>query len=169
MTADPGSPAPAPASAARRPGSEGTLVAVCLGPGGIPKDPVDEAELRPLGLEGDRHRFEGHGGADRAVCLFALEDYRSLWADGVEARAPGAFGENLLTEGLDYRELRPGDRLRIGDDLELEIHDVREPCGTLRKVDARFPDLMMGRSGYVCRVVQGGTLRPGLTIRASQD
>ena len=167
MTLEPGTH---PEGAATpRPTLEGTVLAVCLGPGGLPKDPVDEAELRPLGLEGDRHRFKGHGGADRAVCLFALEDYRSLWADGVEAQAPGAFGENLLTEGLDYAQLRPGDRLEVGRGIVLEIHDIREPCGTLRKVDTRFPDLMIGRSGFVCRVVQGGTLRPGLTIRASQD
>lgn len=150
-----------------RPPASGAVLAVCLGPGGIPKDAVEEAEVRAEGLVGDKHRFHLHGGSNRAVCLFALEDYRSLRIDGVQAEPPGAFGENLLTEGLDYRELRPGDRLEVGDHVVLEIHDVREPCGTLKKVDRRFPDLMMGRSGFVCRVLQGGTLRAGQPIRRS--
>jgi len=141
--------------------TSGVVLAVCLGPGGIPKLPVESAVVEELGLVGDRHRFKGHGGANRAVCLFSIEDYRTLRADGVACDQPGSFGENLLTEGIDYTELRPGDELAIGDEVVLAIHDVREPCGTLKKADKRFPDLMLGRSGFVCRVVRPGTIRPG--------
>jgi len=42
---------------------------------------------------------------------------------------------------------------------------VREPCGTLKSVDARFPNLMLGRSGFVCRVLREGLLRPGMRVR----
>jgi len=139
----------------------GRVLAVCLGPGGIPKHPVDSAEVVELGLVGDAHRFRFHGGAHRAVCLFSIEDYRALEADGVRATPPGAYGENLLTEGLDYARLAAGDRLRVGAVVELEIHDVREPCKTLKPIDARFPNLMLGRSGFLCRVVRGGSVRPG--------
>lgn len=140
------------------------IVAVCTGSGGIPKHPVTSAVVGPLGLEGDGHRFHLHGGADRAVCLLSTEVYAALREDGVDCDAPGTFGENVLTEGLDDATLRPGDRLRLGDEVVVEIHDVRAPCKTLKSVDARFPDLMLGRSGWVCRVVTGGTLRPGTSI-----
>ncbi len=144
----------------------GVVLAVCLGPGGIPKQPVEFAQVTELGLVGDKQRYtKVHGGVNRAVCLFSLEDYRALQADGVKVEPPGAFGENVLTEGLDFTTLRPGDRLSIGDELVIELHDVREPCGTLRSVDARFPNLMLGRSGFVCRVVRGGTVRAGMTVR----
>lgn len=142
----------------------GTVRAVCLGPGGIPKHPVESAVVEELGLVGDAHRFKRHGGANRAVCLFAIEDYATLRRDGVPCDEPGTFGENVLTEGLDYTELRPGDELAIGDEIVIAIHDVREPCKTLKSVDARFPELMVGRSGFVCRVVRGGTLRAGMSI-----
>ncbi len=141
--------------------AKGVVVAVCLGPGGIPKHPVAEAYVDALGLEGDRHRFHLHGGANRAVCLFSVADYASLAEDGVNAAPPGAYGENLLLDGLDFARLRPGDRLQVGAEVSLEVHDVREPCGTLKKVDRRFPNLMVGRSGWLCRVVQAGTVRPG--------
>lgn len=143
---------------------EGRIVAVCIGPGGIPKHPVEEADVSESGLDGDAHRFHLHGGANRAVCLFSAEDAASLLADGVPCEAPGSFGENLHTEGLDYRALAAGDRLAVGEEVVLEIFDIREPCGTLKKLDRRFPDLMVGRSGFVCRVVRPGTIRPGEAI-----
>lgn len=143
----------------------GRVLAVCIGPGGIPKQPVPEAQVGELGLAGDRQRFAFHGGAHRAVCLFSIEDYRALQNDGVRATPPGAFGENVLTEGLDFAQLRAGDRLAIGDEVLLEIHDVREPCGTLKSLDKRFPNLMVGRSGFVCRTLRGGALRPAMSVK----
>lgn len=141
------------------------VVAVCLGPGGIPKRTVPEAEVTVDGLVGDKQRMHFHGGRNRAVCLLSVEEVRSLEQDGVAVEGAGAFGENLLMEGAHGWELRPGDRLRIGDTVLIELHDVREPCGTLRKVDRRFPDLMIGRSGWVCRVLEEGTVCPGMTIQ----
>lgn len=143
----------------------GTVVAVCVGPGGIPKHAVASAQVGELGLEGDAHRFRYHGGPNRAVCLFSVEDYERLAKDGVRATMPGAFGENLLTRGLDYERLAAGDRLHVGDEVVLEIHDVREPCKTLKPIDARFPTLMLGRSGFLCRVIRGGMVAPEMSIR----
>jgi len=156
----------------------GRVLAVCVGPGGIPKHPVERARLTRLGLEGDGHRFERHGGEARAVCLYSLADYRSLEALGVRTAGGGTFGENLLIEGLDFSALGAGDRLELrastlgnaggsapaDEPVLLEIHDVREPCKTLRSVDARFPGLMLGRSGFLCRVLREGTLVPGMSI-----
>ncbi|MBL6755151.1 MAG: MOSC domain-containing protein [Planctomycetes bacterium] len=140
------------------------VLAVCVGPGGIPKPEVESCAVTVEGLEGDGHRFHRHGGPNRAVCLLSEEAYEALRDDDVDCTAPGTFGENVLTRGLDDSTLRPGDRLRIGDELVIEIHDVRAPCATLKAVDRRFPELMVGRSGWVCRVVEPGILRRGATI-----
>ena len=142
----------------------GTIIAVCTGSGGIPKAAVDEAQVTHLGLDGDRHTIPEHGGENRAVCLFAWEDYQRLIKAGVPANTPGAYGENLLTQGLDYSALRPGDRLLLGESVELEIWDVREPCVTLQQLDPRFPDLLTGRSGFLCRVLEPGAVAPGQSI-----
>jgi MOSC domain-containing protein YiiM len=122
---------------------------------------VTRAEVTTSGISGDAHRFGGHGGPNRAVCILFDRDYADLERDGVRTQGPGTFGENLLIAGLDRERVRPGDRLSIGDFADgvlLEIHDVREPCRTLRPLDARFPELMLGRSGFVCRVLRPGTL-----------
>jgi MOSC domain-containing protein YiiM len=142
----------------------GVVLAVCVGEGGIPKFAVDSALVTADGVTGDKQRFHFHGGPNRAVCLFSIEDYRLLQKDGVKCDPPGAFGENVLTEGLDFRALQAGDELTIGPDVRIAIHDVREPCKTLKSVDARFPNLMLGRSGFVCRVVRPGVIRAGMTI-----
>jgi MOSC domain-containing protein YiiM len=144
---------------------EGTLLAVCIGPGGIPKHAVPEAFATANGLEGDKQRYRIHGGPNRALCLFSSADYASLRRDGVACEQPGTFGENVLLEGLDFAQLLPGDCLALGDEVVIELFDVREPCGTLKSVDARFPNLMLGRSGFVCRVLREGLLRPGQRAR----
>lgn len=143
----------------------GIVLAVCTSAGGIPKFAVDEARVTLLGVEGDKQRFHFHGGPNRAVCLFSIEDYRLLQKDGVKCEPPGAFGENVLTEGLDFRRFQADAELTIGDEVRIAIHDIREPCKTLKSVDARFPNLMLGRSGFVCRVVTPGIVRAGMTIR----
>ena len=140
------------------------VFAVCVGPGGIPKPQVESCAVSAQGLEGDGHRFESHGGLDRAVCLLAVEVYEALQEDGVACHEPGTFGENVLTRGLDDTTLEAGDRLRLGGGLVVEIHDIRAPCATLKSVDSRFPELLVGRSGGVCRVVEPGILRRGATI-----
>ena len=140
------------------------MLAVCVGSGGIPNHAVESARVKKLGLAGDRHRYPRHGGRERAVCLFSIEDYRSLRRDGVVCDEPGTFGENLLVEGVEFRGLRAGDRLTVGTQVLLEIHDVREPCATLKPLDSRFPELMVGRSGFVCRVLRGGEVRAGQSV-----
>jgi MOSC domain-containing protein YiiM len=144
--------------------NEGAILAVCIGPGGIPKHSVPEARATPSGLVGDKQRFRMHGGPNRALCLFSTADYASLRRDGVPCEDPGTFGENVLVEGLDFAQLFPGDQLALGDEVEIELYDVREPCATLKSVDARFPNLMLGRSGFVCRVLREGALRPGMRV-----
>jgi MOSC domain-containing protein YiiM len=140
------------------------VVAVCVGAGGIPNHEVGSARVDANGLEGDKHRYHEHGGPNRAVCLLSEEDVRSLENDGVEVGGPGAFGENLLVRGLDRAALRPGDRLAVGDEVVIELCEVREPCNTLKPLDRRFPDLMIGRSGWVCSVVRAGVLAPGQSV-----
>jgi MOSC domain-containing protein YiiM len=140
------------------------LVAICVGSGGIPKHPVDHARVTAEGLEGDGHRNAFHGGSRRAICLLSVEEVEWLAADGVRAAGPGTFGENLLVEGLALDALSPGDRLEFDGGVVLVLDDVRAPCATLKGVDVRFPDLMAGRSGWLCRVASGGELGAGATL-----
>jgi MOSC domain-containing protein YiiM len=60
--------------------------------------------------------------------------------------------------------LDPGDRLRIGPECVIELTGVRAPCNQLKKWDGRFPKLILGRSGWLARVVVEGKVSAGDAI-----
>jgi MOSC domain-containing protein YiiM len=139
------------------------LVQVNVSPGGMPKLPVPSAFVSAEGLEGDRQRnLKYHGGPERAVCLYSEELYAWLREQGVQV-TNGNVGENFTTRGLDLSRLSKGDRLRVGG-CTIEITNVRVPCSQLKKWDVDLPELIVGRSGWVARVVEEGVVRPGDSI-----
>jgi MOSC domain-containing protein YiiM len=84
-----------------------TIAQISISSGGVPKLAVPFARVTELGLEGDAHRdMTGHGGPERALCLFSLEQIRALQAEG-HTVSPGAIGENLTVEGLDWERVTP--------------------------------------------------------------
>jgi MOSC domain-containing protein YiiM len=110
----------------------GRLVQINVSAGGVPKRPVLAARVTPAGLEGDGHRNKKlHGGPDRALCLFSLEQIEGLQAEGHPVE-PGALGENLTVAGLDWPRVRPGDRFRLGETVLIQITRFTSPCVTLR-------------------------------------
>jgi MOSC domain-containing protein YiiM len=93
------------------------------------KAPVEgRVKVRHDNLEGDRQAdLTVHGGPDKAVYAYAIEETR-LWESELGRElGPGAFGENLTTEGVDVSGAVLGERWRIGTTL-LEVVQPRLPC-----------------------------------------
>jgi len=110
----------------------GRIVQINVSPGGVPKRPVPRARVTRSGIEGDRHRdTEHHGGPDRALCLFALEQIEALQAEGHSVE-PGALGENLTVAGLDWPRVQPEDFVRLGDEVLVQITRFTSPCLNVR-------------------------------------
>src|SRR5829696_10111141 len=148
----------------------GTLVQLNISPGGMPKLPVQSARVTRDGVAGDwQKNRKYHGGPDRAVCLFSEELYAWLREQGVEDLFNGAIGENFTTRGFDLMALAKGDRLRVGPECVIELTDVREPCRQLKKWDERFPKLIVGRSGWVAKVVVEGEVKNGDAVTVLRD
>lgn len=143
----------------------GTLIQLNVSPGGMPKLPVMFARVTPGGIEGDKQRnLKYHGGPNRAVCIYSEELYDELRDAGVDMTF-GSVGENFTTRGLDLRRLAKGDRLRVGEEgCVVEITDVRVPCNQLKKWDTELPELIVGRSGWVAKVISEGVVKPGDAI-----
>ena len=139
------------------------LTHINISPGGIPKRSILVAHVTRAGIESDRQKnLKYHSGLDRAICLYSHELYAELGADGIRL-LPGDVGENFTTRDLDLMSLAPGDRLAVGE-CEIEITKIRVPC---KQLNALHPDLMQkitGRSGWMARVLKGGTLHPGAPI-----
>jgi MOSC domain-containing protein YiiM len=135
--------------------------------GGVPKLALPQAEVTTTGLTVDRQAHpEVHGGPERALCLYALERILALQEEG-HPIYPGATGENLTLVGLDWETLAPGARLRLGDEVEIELTRHTAPCsliaacfadGDSRRIEQeRHP----GWSRFYARVRREGSLRVG--------
>jgi MOSC domain-containing protein YiiM len=130
------------------------------------KYPVEgRVEVRGVNLAGDEQAdLSVHGGPDKAVYAYALEETR-LWEEelGRELGA-GAFGENLTTEGVDVSGAVLGERWRIGTTL-LEVVQPRLPCFKLglRLGDPTFVRTFAraSRPGAYLKIVEEGELGAG--------
>lgn len=117
-------------------------------------------------LEGDGQAdLQHHGGPDKAVYSYPAEHF-AYWEQFVprEKLGPGAFGENLTTEGLLESEVRVGDCFQVGSAVLMAVQP-RVPCF---KLNVRLDDARMvkrfeaaGRSGIYFRVVRPGALQAG--------
>lgn len=74
--------------------------------------------------------------------------------------APGVIRENITTQGMNVNGLALGQRLRVGQAL-LEVSAVCTPCDELEKVRSGLRRELYGRRGMLCKVIEGGAVRPG--------
>ena len=135
----------------------GTIRAVCTSETkGIQKSERERVELRPdWGIGDDAHAGAWH----RQVSLLAYEKVADFKARGADVDN-GAFGENLVVEGIDLRNLPLGTRLRSGE-VELELTQIGKECHARCAIYHKMGDCIMPREGVFCRVITGGTLAPG--------
>ena len=120
-----------------------------------------------VGLAGDQiYDTRHHGGRDQAVYAYAVEDLAWWAAELGRGLAPGQFGENLSTEGVDVTGAVVGERWQVGDDgLVLEVTCPRIPCATFQGFLGephwvkRFTE--HGACGAYLRVVVEGTVGAG--------
>jgi len=129
-----------------------------------------------LNLEGDRQAdLTVHGGVDKAVYVYPAEHY-PFWREELPGMAlpPGAFGENITTEGLLEDTVHIGDRLRIGS-AEFAVTQPRMPCF---KLGIRFGRgdmvrrfLRSGRTGFYLAVTREGEVAAGdeITLLAASE
>ncbi len=134
------------------------------------KSPVKgRIAARGVNLEGDDQADrEVHGGPDKAVYAYAVEDTR-WWEEDLGCSLEyGQFGENLTTEGIDVTSALVGERWEIGS-MVLEVSEPRVPCWRLgvRMEDKRFPRRFteVGRPGTYFRIAVEGDVGAGDEIR----
>lgn len=124
---------------------------------GVPKQNTSELHLIPgWGVEGDAHSGTWH----RQVSLLAVESIQKMREKGLEV-GPGDFAENITTEGLDLWSLPVGSRVRIGDQVVLEVSQIGKECHTGCAIFVKVGKCIMPKEGIFAKVVEGGVIRPG--------
>jgi MOSC domain-containing protein YiiM len=125
--------------------------------------------VRGVNLAGDDQADRrAHGGPDKVVYAYAVEDAR-WWEQQIgRALAYGEFGENLTTEGIEVNDAEVGERWQIGATV-LEVSEPRIPCWRLavRMNDKLFPRRFTEalRPGTYLRLIVEGTVGAGDEIQ----
>lgn len=135
----------------------GKIKAICISEKrGTQKSMIESANIIDgYGIEGDAHGGDWH----RQISLLSfdkIEDFKKKGAD-IDY---GAFGENLVIEGYDFRTLPVGTRFQCNDVL-LELTQIGKECHTHCQIYHKMGDCIMPREGVFTKVIHGGNISVG--------
>lgn len=139
---------------------KGIIKAVCLSEAkGTEKRPVASVTLiANHGLSGDAHAGNWH----RQVSLLSSDKVDEFNARGGKAEI-GAFGENILVSGIDFKSLPVGSILRAGE-VVLKMSQIGKECHSHCQIFHRVGDCIMPREGVFATVEHGGELHAGMEL-----
>lgn len=135
----------------------GKVIAVCISEKkGTQKHAVPSAKFLPdWGIENDAHAGKWH----RQVSLLSHDKVEAFRARGAEV-ASGAFGENLVVEGIDFAALPIGTRFQCNDVL-LELTQIGKECHSHCEIFKKMGECIMPTQGVFTRVLKGGEIAEG--------
>lgn len=123
---------------------------------GTLKTEVEEANfIEEFGIEGDAHAGKWH----RQISLLAFEKIDEFRKKGGNVNF-GAFGENLVINGIDLKNLPIGQQLTVGDIL-LEITQIGKECHDKCAIYYQVGECIMPTNGVFARVLKGGKVKVG--------
>lgn len=135
------------------------------------KQPVaGSVRVEPLNVAGDEQQHKKfHGGPHRAVLMYSAENYKR-WQEELARDLPyGSFAENFTVSGLDENTVCLGDTYQIGNVVQLQVAQPRQPCHQIyRALGIRGISQKTGRTqrtGWYLRVIQTGLVEAGMPIQ----
>ncbi len=141
---------------------QGVIRAVCISEKkGTEKHPVPSAHLTAHhGIDGDAHAGPWH----RQVSLLSYEKVEEFNRLGAEV-SDGAFGENLLVAGIDFRSLPIGTVFET-EHIKLRLTQIGKECHSHCAIYQRVGACIMPHEGVFVEVLTGGDVRPGEIMTA---
>lgn len=138
----------------------GKIIAVCTSPEkGTQKKNVGSAKfIEDWGIENDAHAGKWH----RQVSLLSFEKIEAFRARGAQVD-DGAFGENLVVEGYDFRTLPIGTKFRCND-VVLELTQIGKECHSGCAIFKAMGECIMPHEGVFTKVLHGGVISVGDTL-----
>ena len=123
---------------------------------GVPKQSIEKGYFEvDCGLKGDAHAGNWH----RQISLLSYERVEEFRARGANV-GDGAFGENLLVEGFDFKTYPIGTKFQCNDVL-LEITQIGKQCHSECEIFRQVGDCIMPREGVFAVVLHGGEIKVG--------
>lgn len=143
----------------------GKVIAVCISEKkGTAKKNIGKCRLiENFGLEKDAHAGNWH----RQVSLLSFEEVEKFRQRGAKV-ADGAFGENLLVEGFDFKTYPVGTIFKCND-VVLEITQIGKKCHSECEIFHQVGDCIMPREGVFAKVLHGGTIQVGDELQLCEE
>ena len=122
---------------------------------GTRKTSIDQTFfIQDHGLEGDAHAGKWH----RQVSFLAFESIEKAKARGLDVDF-GDFAENIATKGIDWVSLPLGTRVKIGENVVVEVTQIGKECHKKCAIYYQAGDCIMPREGVFAKVLIGGNVK----------
>jgi MOSC domain-containing protein YiiM len=143
----------------------GRVMAICLSERkGTAKARVEQARfIENFGIEGDAHAGNWH----RQVSLLSYKTIQDFAKSGADIE-DGAFGENMIVQGIPLAELAVKTRLKCGEVL-LQVTQIGKECHSRCHIYYSVGDCIMPRAGIFARVIKGGSIRVGDEVKIVEE
>jgi len=116
------------------------------------------------GIEGDAHSGPWH----RQVSFLASESIEAAKEKGLDVTF-GDFAENFATEGIDWKNIPVGTRLKLGESSVVEVTQIGKVCHNKCAIYYQAGDCIMPREGIFARVLEGGQVETGDSIEIIEN
>lgn len=135
----------------------GRVMAVCISEKrGTQKKNIKEGNfIENFGIENDAHAGNWH----RQVSLLSYEKIEKFNEKGANV-IEGAFGENLVVEGIEFTSLPIGTRFKCNEVI-LELTQIGKECHNHCEIYKKMGDCIMPRNGVFAKVIAGGKIKCG--------
>lgn len=141
---------------------QGKIVAISISEKkGQKKHNIESAELRVNhGMVGDAHAGNWH----RQISLLGIQSIELMKAKGAQVQ-PGDFAENITVEGLVLYELPVGTQVLVGNQVRLEVTQIGKECHSGCEIQQQVGSCIMPTQGIFAKVIEGGIIHVGDTLR----
>jgi len=145
---------------------KGKIVAVCRSEkkGTLKKEIAEGLLIEDFGLEKDAHSGKWH----RQISLLGIESINKMCDKGYQLSF-GDFAENLTVKGLVLYKLPIGTKLKIGEEVLLEVTQIGKKCHYDCEIRKKIGDCVMPREGIFTRVLEGGKVKAGDEIEVLSE
>ncbi|MGL4912201.1 MAG: MOSC domain-containing protein [Romboutsia sp.] len=133
------------------------ILAICISEKkGTLKNEVSKATfIEDFGIENDAHAGKWH----RQVSLLGFEKIDDFRKKGATVDF-GAFGENLVVEGIELNKLPIGQIIQVGEVI-LEVTQIGKECHDRCAIYYQVGDCIMPKNGIFTKVIKGGEVSVG--------
>jgi len=145
---------------------KGKIAALCRSEkkGTIKKEIAEGLLIKDFGLERDAHSGKWH----RQISLLGVESINKMKGKGFKIKH-GNFAENLTVEGIVLYQLPLGTKLKVGENVLLEVTQIGKECHHGCEIRKKIGDCVMPREGIFARVLEGGKVKAGDEIEVVSE